>query len=490
MKKIAYLAISLTVLAWATSCEKNILQSQDMPDGEYRKVTVTAGSAQTKTSVNGGTLTWSANDKLNIAPQSGSSAEAALDIKSGAGTATGTFEGTIDASITDVTALYGWCGGNWTYNAGSFSVNMPANQTYVNNGLAENAYPSIGTGTIKDGITLTNPMGVLKLNITSSISVKKIVVTSKAHNLAGSLTVDKSTYAVTGGSSKSITIEADSPASNGSGVYPFYVVVPPGTYDANDLTVSITQSNDNNYDVTYDTEFTVTANNVTVLAISSCLAAGTKITMADGSTKKVEDIVEGDLVRTFDHETGQISSAKICLALQEEGKRNPLILHFASGNALTIAGQHGLLEKSSRKYALISINNVEQYVGKSFYNAQTGAWDKLLSYEIGSTPVDRYAIYSAKHLNVIAENMLTVEDDVDFYLNIYELDANLKADAAQLAADIAKYGLCDIARDFPEFAQYQSQMEDLGCKYVYIAIGKGLVPASYIKSMKSYWMGR
>jgi len=85
--------------------------------------------------------------------------------------------------------------------------------------------------------------------------------------------------------------------------------------------------------------------------------------------------------------------------------------------------------------------------------------------------------------------MLTVEDDVDFLLNIYELDANLKADAAQLAADIAQYGLCDVAKDFPEFAQYQKQMEDLGCKYVYIAIGKGLIPESYIETMKSYWIG-
>jgi len=222
----------------------------------------------------------------------------------------------------------------------------------------------------------------------------------------------------------------------------------------------------------------------------SCLAAGTRITMADGSTKKVENIVEGDIVRTFDHESGCISSAKVCLAMQEEGQKKPLNLHFTSGNTLTIAGQHGLIEQKSRKYVLIHIGNVQQFVGKYFYNAQTATWDKLESYEIGSTPVNRYAIYSARHLNVIAENILTVEDDIDFFLNIYELDASLKADATQLAADKAQYGLCDIAKDFPEFAQYQSQMEDLGCKYIYIAIGKGLVHESYIDSMKAYWIGK
>jgi len=222
---------------------------------------------------------------------------------------------------------------------------------------------------------------------------------------------------------------------------------------------------------------------------SSCLAAGTRITMADGSTKKVEDIVVGDLIRTFDHEAGCISSAKVCLAMQEEGQMQPLSLHFASGNTLTIAGQHGLIEQNSRKYVLIHSGNVQKYVGKCFYNANSATWDKLDSYDFGSTPVDRYAIYSSKHLNVIAENMLTVEDDVDFLLNIYSLDTNLKADAAQLAADIAKYGLFDITQYDPAYAQYKDQMEDLGSKYVYIAIGKGLIPQNYIEQMKAYWRG-
>jgi len=177
-------------------------------------VTITAGSAQTRTSVTGGTLTWSANDKLNIVPQAGTVAAAALDIKSGAGTDTGTFGGEIDATIEDGTLLYGWCGGDWTYDAGSFSVDMPATQTYAPNGLAENAYPSIGTGSITSGITLSNPMGVLKLSVLGAMAgdkVKSITVTSAANNLAGSFSVDKSTYAVSGGSSKTLTLNVASP---------------------------------------------------------------------------------------------------------------------------------------------------------------------------------------------------------------------------------------------------------------------------------------
>jgi len=267
MKRISYLAAALTVLAGAASCDKNTEMVQPQQPGEYRQVIITAGSTQTKTSVSAGVLTWSENDKLNIVPQSGLMAAAALDIKSGAGQATGTFQGQIDASVTDATDLYGWCGGNWSYNAGSFSVDMPASQTHVANGLAQNAYPSIGTGSIQDGITLSNPMGVLKLTVKGETTelVKSITITSAAKNLAGAFTVvPSSSFAVSGGSSKTVTLNVASPyvALSSAGVN-FYVVVPPAEYAANDLTVTVTKSDDNSFSNTFADAVTVTAGNAT-----------------------------------------------------------------------------------------------------------------------------------------------------------------------------------------------------------------------------------
>lgn len=273
---------------------------------------------------------------------------------------------------------------------------------------------------------------------------------------------------------------------------PFYIVVRAGLkYKKVDISAGGTtdKSGANLNGRTFEAGTCINMPAIMVYDVVSCLAAGTRITMADGSAKTVENIVEGDIVRTFDHEAGCISSAKVCLVYKGENPTTSLELTFASGKKLSIVGTHDLLLENTRKYVRINSGNVVSFVGKRFYNAETGAWDELVSYAKGAS-VDYYCIYSAKHLNCITEGLLTCPDDVDFLLNIYELDANLKADAAQLAADIAKYGLCDVARDFPDFAQYQSQMEDLGCKYVYIAIGKGLVPANYIETIKSYWTGK
>jgi len=223
--------------------------------------------------------------------------------------------------------------------------------------------------------------------------------------------------------------------------------------------------------------------------VSECLAAGTRITMADGSYKNVENIVVGDLVRTFNHETGEISSAEICMAWKSDTTKQTLNLTFASGKTVGIVGKHDFLFENTRKYVRINKDNVAEYVGKRFYNAESGSWDALVSYEMG-TAVNYYCPYTTKHLNCIAEGMLSCPDDVDYILNIYELDANLKADAAQLAADIAQYGLCNVANDFPEFVQYKGQMDNLGAPYLYIAIGKGLVPRSIIDNIRNYWTGQ
>jgi len=222
------------------------------------------------------------------------------------------------------------------------------------------------------------------------------------------------------------------------------------------------------------------------IALAACLAAGTRITMADGSLKNVEDIKEGDLVRTFDHESGKLSSAPICLAWKGDHKERPLCLTFASGKTLSIVGTHDLLLENTRKYVRVNEDNVASYVGERFYNVEQGNWDALVSYKMGE-PVEFYCPYTKGHINCVAEGLLTLPDDVDYLVNIYELDENLKADADQLAADIAKYGLFDVTKVWPELTRYHQLIEDLGSRYYYISIGKGLIPESYLEVDRDYW---
>lgn len=268
MKKFTYLATMLLVMAGAVSCEKKSdvknPESKLQPTGEMREVSVAAGQGATKTSVNNGALTWSEGDKLYVAPTAGGIDAAVMNITSGVGTASGMFHGRVDSAIEDETTLYGWAGGAWTYSNGAFTVNMPATQTYVENGLAENAYPSIGTGTIKSGVSLQNPFSVLCLNVKgkNTDAVKSITVTSSANNLAGAFTINPSTLAVSGGSSKTITLTFTDAVSLTSDGVRFYMVIPAAEYPAGDLTVTVTKTDDSTIEVSLGA-ITVTAGNAT-----------------------------------------------------------------------------------------------------------------------------------------------------------------------------------------------------------------------------------
>ncbi|MCQ2336828.1 MAG: fibrobacter succinogenes major paralogous domain-containing protein [Paludibacteraceae bacterium] len=272
MKKFTYLAATLLVMAGAVSCKKNaeVKEPAPQPTGVMRHVTVSAaGQGTAKTSVvSGGTLIWSNDDQLNIVPTSGGFDAVALAIKNGAGTSSGTFEGSIDSGIEDNTPLYGWAGGAWTYNSGSFTVDMPITQTYVEDGLAKNAYPSIGTGTIENGISLGNPFGVLCLIVKGETTdkVKSITLTSTAKNLAGVFTVNPNNYTVTSGSSKTITLNCAEAVALATDGVNFRIVVPAASYTANDLTVTVTKSDDTTFKVKLGAT-TVTANNVTKVSV-------------------------------------------------------------------------------------------------------------------------------------------------------------------------------------------------------------------------------
>jgi len=150
MKRFYYLATALLLLAGAAGCKKktDVQEPEAQPSGIMKEVTIQAGQGVTKTSVSGGALTWSENDTLSVVPTSGLFDAFKLGITEGVGSNVGIFTGMVDKDIKDDAPLYAWCGGSWTYSEGSFSVSMPSEQTYVVNGLAENAYPSIGTGSI------------------------------------------------------------------------------------------------------------------------------------------------------------------------------------------------------------------------------------------------------------------------------------------------------------------------------------------------------
>jgi len=217
----------------------------------------------------------------------------------------------------------------------------------------------------------------------------------------------------------------------------------------------------------------------------NCFAKGTKITMADGSKKNIEDVLLGDEVLTFNHETGEYEGQKVYLAYKGEYQKTPFTLHFANGNKLSIVGEHDLFEQESMKYVTISEENVNSFVGNHFYNASEQCFEELLSVTFETDKTDFYSLYTEFNANAIADDMLSVPNDADMFLNIYSFDGNLVADAEQLRNDLAQYGVFEYA---PNEFYTEYEYAALNLKYLNIVLGKGLVTMDEIIGYRSEYL--
>jgi len=76
----------------------------------------------------------------------------------------------------------------------------------------------------------------------------------------------------------------------------------------------------------------------------SCFPAGTKVTMADGSTKNIEDVKVGNLVATYDTEAGLYTKAKV-LEIESPIRYHIYTLKFKGGKELRLTSEHPLYAK-------------------------------------------------------------------------------------------------------------------------------------------------
>ena len=206
----------------------------------------------------------------------------------------------------------------------------------------------------------------------------------------------------------------------------------------------------------------------------ACLAKGTLITMADGNKKPIEDLKHGDDIRVFDHNTGKLSHAKIMDYWQyEEPMYGKMTLHFTNNIDVNIVGAHSFFNKQDNKYVTITSENVNDYIGKQFYNADSERWETLLGVTYSSEPVDTFFIATEGEFNCVAEGMLNVEDDIySLIVNIFDYDDEMKIDNQKKAVDILKYGLFDYD-DAPYLTK--EGFDAFKIAYIKVAIGKGII---------------
>lgn len=219
---------------------------------------------------------------------------------------------------------------------------------------------------------------------------------------------------------------------------------------------------------------------------SSCLVEGTLITMADGSKKPVEQIIAGDMVQVFNHETGKVEVSRVIFndhSLQEAQIYKIINCEFSNGSIIKIVYEHGFFNKEENKYVYLTNDNYKKYIGKTFITFdEDGNKEEiiLLNAYLTEEQCRIYSPVTEKTLNYFTEGILSMPGGIFGLFNIFEYDiVTLEYDQIQKQSDINQYGLLTV-NDFNGMIN-EYMFDIFNGKYLNVAIGKGLITWEYIK---------
>lgn len=144
-----------------------------------------------------------------------------------------------------------------------------------------------------------------------------------------------------------------------------------------------------------------------------CLVKGTKITMADGSEKNIEEIKEGDEVLSYT--TSNTTGKSMVKAVAQKNHTDFVTYRFKSGRSLTCTLDHPLF---SPKFGWVSCDPEKSKFYKGFVNVGTvkigtyilqsdGSDDQITAIERGKKEQPSYTItkLSDKHIGFFANGV-------------------------------------------------------------------------------------
>ena len=176
----------------------------------------------------------------------------------------------------------------------------------------------------------------------------------------------------------------------------------------------------------------------------SCLTPDTKITLADGSAKRVDELADDDQLLVWDFDAGDLAVAPITFFHRVREEAAVLRVSFSDGTSVGVVEEHVFFDLTDRRF--VAINSADQeaeLAGHAFAKLVGSRIEEvtLTSIRPDGTTDAYYSPVSEKHFNCFAEGMLSMSGFLNGFYNVFDLEeGELKFDAAKKAADIAEIG--------------------------------------------------
>lgn len=193
--------------------------------------------------------------------------------------------------------------------------------------------------------------------------------------------------------------------------------------------VSVTMGGQSISNYTYENG-TLTISNVTGdLVISAqgtwtCLAQGTKVLLANGKYKNIEDIKYTDLLRVYNHVTGEFTNVYPIWIEQEGFSDKYRKLTFSDGSYLKVISNHSVFDVDKKMYINVA-NDDECKIGTRVYKVKDDKLEivTITNIEDINEGVKYYNVVSTMYYNIIANDILTT-DATSSISNIYGFTDN------------------------------------------------------------------
>jgi len=136
-----------------------------------------------------------------------------------------------------------------------------------------------------------------------------------------------------------------------------------------------------------------------------CLAEGTLITLADGSTKAIENIAMNDSIRVWDFDTAAATSATPLWIKRQESTTQYNLIKFSDGSELKTVSQHRIFNKEAGAFTYPMTDATP--IGTTTVRAD-GAEVTVVSKKVVYERVNYYNVVTAGgYMNLYANGILT-----------------------------------------------------------------------------------
>ncbi len=209
----------------------------------------------------------------------------------------------------------------------------------------------------------------------------------------------------------------------------------------------------------------------------SCFAAGTQITLADGSRVPVEELKTSDVLRVYDHEKGCYTTAPI-LFVEDDGVKEYTVINllFSDGTHTKLIYEHGLFDLNLNQYVYITEENYDAFVGHRFVKESEDGYKTTVLEKayLEKEVIGCYSLTTNYYINYFIDEMLSMPGGITGLFNYFAYGENLAYDEEKMLADIEQYGLYT-AQDFAQYLPEEVFHSIYPVKYLKVSVGKGLM---------------